>query len=382
MDRKKQITPITDADFEAVISNSVMGAGSRLVGSAQEQKALFVKPIADKSGASAMSYIKQLVEQLVEVIAEGDVAVDELTNAVAEATEEIAKKVTKSTTPNRLYGTDAHGRAKLYELNEVGDIIGGEGEIGDIFQFVQERPKEGMKNVLYFVLKTDEQSEENDLFDEWVWANKGTAEEPVYDWEYIGTKKIAIDTSLFVKFTDYATASKAGVSKFLSTRGIGINANGEAYIERADKSLIEGKSNPYRPIVPANQDIAWKMSAIDNKEEWTDEDKAKACETIGAVKKPTLPTSGSTLLTISASGVAGSLKYSSAPSSNAIPISNSKGNIKTNTPEDDLDCVPKKYAEDNFVAKTIVDSNETWTFVLDDGSTIAKEVALKAEEAE
>ena len=440
MDRKKQITPITDADFEAVINNSVMGAGSRLVGSAQEQKALFVRPIADKSGASAMSYIKQLVEQLVEVIAEGDVAVDELTSAVGEAAEEIKKKLTKTTTPNRIYGTDAHGRYKLYELNEVGDIIGGEGEIGDIFQFVQERPEEGMKNVLYFVLKPDEQSEENDLFDEWVWANKGTAEEPVYDWEYVGTKKISIDTSLFVKFTDYATASKAGVSKFLSTRGIGINANGEAYIERADKSLIEGKLNPYRPIVPATNDLAWKVAATTNTEEWTDEDKAKACETIGAMRAVPAFNDSPSLVVINKEGVTSRQRFSSTPANYAIPISNSKGNIKTNTPEEDLDCVPKKYAEDNFVGKTktsgarmaytnaedgsvymmpidyvktpyslvrrnntqiktvtpeadddvpnkkyvddIATTNEAWTFVLEDGSTVVKRVALKAEETE
>lgn len=86
-----------------------------------------------------------------------------------------------------------------------------------------------------------------------------------------------------VKFTDYATANKAGVAKFLSTRGIAVSAEGNAYIVAASKTQIEQKGTPYTPISPTVMDYAWKVSATTNTETWTDEDKAKACETIGAI---------------------------------------------------------------------------------------------------
>ena len=347
MDRKKKITPITNADYQAVINNSVQGAGSRLVGSAAEQKKMFVRPIANTDGSpNVMDYIKRLVTELAEVIAEGDLAVDELAGVVDNATKELETKLTMTNKPNKLYGTDKYGRSTVYELDEVGDIVGV--DLG--FEIVRELPEVGATNVLYFIPIDD--AEDDNLFEEWVWLNKGTEEEPNFGWERIGSKKVTIDHSEYVKFTDYATTSKAGVSKFLSTRGIGINANGEAYIERADKSLIEGKSNPYRPIVPANQDLAWKVSATTNTEEWTDEDKAKACETIGAVKKVANTGSMNVVYGEEHSGK-GSKMFtlaSGGTGADTIPMRNANGQFDVRDPQGDLNVVNKRFAEANFVA--------------------------------
>lgn len=73
MSKKIKITPITNADYEAVIKNSVQGAKSRLVGNAAEQKKLFVTPIANldgdlKDSPSVMGYVARLAEETVNAI--------------------------------------------------------------------------------------------------------------------------------------------------------------------------------------------------------------------------------------------------------------------------------------------------------------------------
>lgn len=64
MSTKKKITPITDADYQAIIDNSVQGKASRLVGSAAEQKKLFVQPIATLDGSpNVMNFVRRLAEE-------------------------------------------------------------------------------------------------------------------------------------------------------------------------------------------------------------------------------------------------------------------------------------------------------------------------------
>lgn len=383
MNRKKKITPITEEDFQKVINNSVMGEGSRLVGSAAEQKKLFVKPIAAiDDGENVMQYVQRLAEETEETIEEIEEEIDRLVDDtqkyyderletekknVPDAINEVLgianKKVTKETVPNRIYGTDAHGRPKMYELNEVGDIIGGESEIGDIFQFVQELPQEGMKNVLYFVLKTD--GEDKDLFDEWVWANKGTSEEPIYDWEFVGTKKISIDTSLFVKFTDYANESKGGVIRAYKTYGFNVNANGIPNAEVLSKQKYDSVSQVAFIAKGTLDNIKYtyvKGGLVDNTEEWTDDDKAKACETIGAVRTPNTTVYGSYVIqyVVTENGKVGvigePIKVQGSVGANTIPLRDKDGALYGAVPTTDTGLIPKKYAEDNFVAKLTYES--------------------------
>lgn len=78
-----------------------------------------------------------------------------------------------------------------------------EQEIGN-FNFIKvltSLPLDGFPNRIYLVPKTDTQTQ--DLFDEYVWINKGTEEAPQWGWEWITTKQIEVD------LTDYATKEYA-----------------------------------------------------------------------------------------------------------------------------------------------------------------------------
>lgn len=61
-------------------------------------------------------------------------------------------------------------------------------------------PETGLVNRFYLVPKKDTQTQ--DLFDEFVWVNKGTEESPNWDWEWITTKQIEVD------LTNYTTVDK------------------------------------------------------------------------------------------------------------------------------------------------------------------------------
>ena len=100
------------------------------------------------------------------------------------------------------------------------------------------------------------------------------------------------DLSGYVTFTDYPTGTSSGKAGVVKTDGqFGISSVFADYgllsTMKATNAELEAKTNQYKPIVPSNQDKAWQMSAINNKEEWTDDDEAAACETIGALLKPT-----------------------------------------------------------------------------------------------
>jgi hypothetical protein len=97
----------------------------------------------------------------------------------------------------------------------------------------------------------------------------------------------------YVKFTDYAGFYyDENTGRFIPTAGV-IKVE---YLD-ADFSVKDGflklvpSTTPninqklaQGAITPENMDKAWKVSATTNTETFTDEEKAKACETIGAVK--------------------------------------------------------------------------------------------------
>jgi hypothetical protein len=93
------------------------------------------------------------------------------------------------------------------------------------------------------------------------------------------------DLSAYVKNTDIATQKNLGISKVSPGYGVLIGSQGVLYTEKATDSNINEKDNNYKVIVPSNLDYAVKVSITTNTETWTDEEKASACETIGAVVK-------------------------------------------------------------------------------------------------
>ena len=89
--------------------------------------------------------------------------------------------------------------------------------------------------------------------------------------------------SEYVKKTDYATSTVAGVVKFDNSQGIGVNG-GVPFIFYAQQSDIEKKTSYRYPITPIVLDYAVKVGLTTNTETLTDEEKASACDWLGAVK--------------------------------------------------------------------------------------------------
>lgn len=213
----------------------------------------------------------------------------------------------------------------------------------DFVKVVSVLPEEGLPNRVYFVPK--EEPATQDLFDEWCWLNRGTDKEPNWDWEFKGTKQIKVEMTEYVRFTDYATASKAGVVKvFAGSHGLNVT-NGILILLPASNEEIENQKNIYKPITAGNYKHAVKVGITTNTETWTDEDKAKACDTIGAI--PTPKANGEfSFVKLDRQGKNPTLmRISVVPVAWAAPTFDGNANLKTSTPKEDNDCVPKEYVD-------------------------------------
>lgn len=92
-----------------------------------------------------------------------------------------------------------------------------------------------------------------------------------------------------VGFTDYATADKAGVVK-VSSLDYGVELyNGTLRVRQpSDWNIINARSNGGNsPVTLSKADLTLKECLKNPLVEYLDDDKAKACETIGALPKPT-----------------------------------------------------------------------------------------------
>jgi hypothetical protein len=75
------------------------------------------------------------------------------------------------------------------------------------------------KNFADIIVETAEGSEQN-LFDEWIWINKGTEDAPEYAWEWITTKQVEVDLSAYAT-KDYADTKKLQVVTTYASNWIG-----------------------------------------------------------------------------------------------------------------------------------------------------------------
>lgn len=102
--------------------------------------------------------------------------------------------------------TDALQEAKVYTDNEIATF--------DFIKVMDALPETGLTNKIYLVPKPDTQTQ--DLFDEYIYVNKGTEEAPEYVWEWITTKQLAVDLMNYVQkdgdkvlsTNDYTTEDK------------------------------------------------------------------------------------------------------------------------------------------------------------------------------
>ena len=89
--------------------------------------------------------------------------------------------------------------------------------------------------------------------------SSGTSTQPsniyIKYYQDINKKLDEIHTN-YVKFTDYATSSKAGVVKYNVAFGIGVNSDGYVYTTAANKNEIDLRTSSWILIVPSNLDYA------------------------------------------------------------------------------------------------------------------------------
>ena len=177
-------------------------------------------------------------------------------------------------------------------------------------------------------------------------------------------KKQFIDSGVgsdeVVKFTDYATASKAGVGMVSQSQGIYMNS-GYFCIQPATNTDIDNATSIRMPITTSNYKHAVKKGITTNTEEWTDEDKAKACETIGAVKtdteksgkynSPLVYTNDEDTKHYLATHHSGFIVYNIPMIYGAVSGRDAvSGWLVSGLPINDYHAANKKYVDDNFVA--------------------------------
>ena len=246
----------------------------------------------------------------------------------------------------------------VYDLPEEGGTLVTEGkartlaqeEIAkyDFIKIVEELPDEGLPNRIYLVPHEAEEGS-NDLFDMWLWVNDA--------WEFEGTKSAEIDNTLYVKFTDYATANKAGIVKTNASLGIAVGDHGDIRIQPAYRADILAKTNGYKPIVPNTLDYAVKVGITTNTETLTDEEKASACEWLGAVAKRTNATGNYILYAIAPNNGGDVTIYTGFnPTPGSIPMmggltttgqSVANATLPVGIPQHDYAAANKKYVDTN-----------------------------------
>lgn len=138
----------------------------------------------------------------------------------------------------------------------------------DFIKIVQELPEVGLPNRFYFVPKT--QATDNDLFDEYVWADG--------KWEFLGTRSIEIDLDGYIKNTVEYTAGYARFGTVAIYPG-GIYGIDYLYgavlptpqasclkITRALLPELRAGTDIYKAIVPCNMYEAVKQALAYNKQ--------------------------------------------------------------------------------------------------------------------
>lgn len=150
---------------------------------------------------------------------------------------------------------------------------------------------------------------------------------------------------------DYATDNKVGLVKGGGNCGTYIHfATGTICIDKANKSKIDGKTDNYKPIVSSMLDYAVKKALSDCKLEgddvWTEEEKAKALETLGGLQKIVSTGSFQRVYAIGQDGVNKPLNTSENPFANALVLFDAGGCVRVNVPTKDTHATTKKYVDD------------------------------------
>ena len=161
--------------------------------------------------------------------------------------------------------------------------------------------------------------------------------------------------------TDYATGDKAGVAIFKVSRGLTTTPSGVASIVPALAVDIDNKKEQYKPITPYIGDYFLRKSMTTNTETFTDEEKAAACETIGAFRKYD---GGDNNVIYGAywSGSQQFFKFDESPSVTSFPRRTVTGGLRVaiNETDDNVDelATPKKYIDNLPDMLTLTDEQK------------------------
>ncbi len=135
---------------------------------------------------------------------------------------------------------------------------------------VDELPLAGEKMTLYFVPK---QGADDDIYNEYIWIDE------ISSYEFVGST--AVDLADYVKKTDYANKSEAGVIKINTAYGFRMDENGCLQLTGANEEAVDASSNPYLMISAARSDYAVKKGITNSKYQLTDAEKSAAQSWLG-----------------------------------------------------------------------------------------------------
>lgn len=260
MDRDKKITPITRKDIQDIINNSVMGEANRLVGNATEQKKMFVRPIANTDNTPNVMTLLQRIA-------------DEAEQAIEEVAEKSASVSTEGLQPSVDQALETASKTIVGAINELRRQLA-KATVLELTEVVSELPEVGDPNKFYLIAK--ESTDASDLYDEWIWVNKGTKDSPDYKWEYAGAKKIDFKTDSFATWDAF---KNGGFNVYTHSEG---NEVEHVYINGVIRALEY--RIPWYAVTGDTMDDAWKECATNFQgDTWTDDEKASARALIGAV---------------------------------------------------------------------------------------------------
>ena len=164
-----------------------------------------------------------------------------------------------------------------------------------------------------------------------------------------------VDLAEYVKNTDYASATNTGVVKVSKAHGTNIDVGGIIKTEPASRAVIDLKANSHMPIVSNTIEYATMSSLADCKDTsiWTEQNKAKACETIGA-----LPLSHDApnqavkkkVYAIDYNGNQVMIVANVNQESDSLVLRDGAGRAKVVAPKDDKDIANKEYVDDAIAA--------------------------------
>jgi hypothetical protein len=154
-----------------------------------------------------------------------------------------------------------------------------------------------------------------------------------------------------VGVNDFATSKKAGLIKANEGGGIKIQSgDGVSYIVPASESEIISRVQKFKPIVPQTLDLSVKDAVVNNSLTLTEEEKASACDWLGALKKVDSVTTWTQVYGKGTDGNQQMFNVHGMANAYTIPQRQQNGVLYVGTPTEAKHATTKKYVDDLITA--------------------------------